>query len=217
MSNVLIVAAHPDDEVLGCACAIQKHKEEGDHVSVLFMSNDGVGRYPANQSLIQRDIQKAQEILGIDKVYQENFIDQGMDIVQLTALISPIEKLVRDNKINVVYTHNSNDLNKDHRLSSEATIIACRPVPGSTVTKLLMYWVPSFSELRTANNFNPNIGINAVESLSNKIRAMEAYESELREFPHPRSSLGLECHAKSFGMMFGFKAAEAFQLVYDRS
>jgi LmbE family N-acetylglucosaminyl deacetylase len=217
MSNILVVAAHPDDEVLGCGCAILAHKEKGDTVSVLYMTNDAKGRYPDDPSMLQRDLQKVQKMLGIDNLIQRHFTDQGLDGYKLTMLITQVEQAVREHKIDTVYTHFSNDLNKDHRLVSEATIVACRPVPGSTITKLLMYWVPSYSELRSTPHFNATVGIDATKRLAKKFAAMEAYESELREYPHPRSSLGIQYHAKTFGMQFGLEAAEPFQLIYDRT
>ena len=174
MSNVLVVAAHPDDEVLGCGCAIQAHKEKGDNVSVLFMTGDAKGRYPKDASLLQRDLQKVQEILGIDHIHQRRFVDQALDGYKLTMLITQIEQVIKSDEIDTVYTHFSNDLNKDHRLVSEATTIACRPVPNGTVTKYLMYWVPSYSALRTHNHFNANVGVDASDKLVNKIAAMEA-------------------------------------------
>ena len=221
MSNVLIVAAHPDDEVLGCGIAIQYHKAKGDRVYMLMMTYGSEWRYDSlnHQSKLDRDVKAMIKILGVDFVDKHYFPHQGLDTIKLTELITPIEKTIEHRKIDIVYTHHYGEVNKDHRLVYEATITACRPTPTCGVKTLLSYWIPSSSEwMRYDNNiFTPNYIIEATEDqLELKIKAMEAYQSELREWPHPRSCEGLKTYAKTFGMQFGIPYAEPFQLLYNK-
>jgi len=223
MSNVLIVAAHPDDEVLGCGIAIQHHKQRKDNVHVLIMTFGAKLRYQdeAEKHLIKDIKQANKEILNVDSVAWHQFPDQGLDTIKLTDLIIPIEKYVNHYQIDIVYTHHYGDINKDHRLVYEATITACRPTPSCWVKKLLSYWVPSSSEwMRYDENnaFKPNFIIKAnKEQLDIKINALSAYASEVRHWPHPRSFEGIRTYAKIFGSQFGMDLAEPFQLLYDRS
>ena len=227
MSNVLIIAAHPDDEVLGCGIAIQHHIKLKDTVYVMFMTYDAQGRYKTNPSQLTQDINRAAKILGYTTIPVEpyycgymGFPDQGLDTIRLTDLNQLIEKNISNYEIDIVYTHHYGDINKDHRLTYEATITACRPTPECRIKGLYTYWVPSSSEWMSYddnNSFKPNLIIEATKiQLDNKIEAMKTYSSELRNYPHPRSVEGLKIVTESFGLQFGRKFVETFQQLYCR-
>lgn len=219
-NNVLIVAAHPDDEVLGCGIAIQYHIARGDQVTVLIMTSDDKIRYN-DPTKLYVDIKNAQTLLKFHYLDLRSYPDQGLDTIRLTELAQAIEAAIEKDFIEIVYTHHYGDVNKDHRLTYEATITACRPTPTCQVKELYAYWVPSSSEWMSYddnNSFKPSFIIEATEDqLNNKIEAMKAYESELREYPHPRSIKGIRVTAEFFGMQFGKKLVEPFQQLYRRT
>lgn len=222
MSNILIVAAHPDDEVLGCAGVIQYHKSIGDKVIVLIMTYADNGRYPNDNGKLLKDIDAAKSILGWDRTELMHYKDQGLDLIRLTELAQVVEKVIEKDQINIVYTHHYGDINKDHRMCYEATITACRPTPFCGVEKLFSYWIPSSSEWMSYddnNEFKANflIDLSVDDRLKKKIQAMKAYQSEVRKYPHPRSEKGLQVNAEFFGLKFGCKQVEPFQMLYDRS
>jgi N-acetylglucosamine malate deacetylase 1 len=217
--KVLVIAAHPDDEVLGCGGTIAKHKNTGDHVTVLIMA-DGVNSRDEkfqNESVSERRAcaKKANNILKVDDLVFLSFPDNKMDTVPLLEIIKSIENVMLELCPDTVYTHSSSDLNIDHRIVHKASITACRAFPNQTVKQLLFFEVPSSTEWRTSsatNIFNPNWFSDISDTLNIKLKALSTYEKELHEFPHPRSLDAVECLAKWRGSSSGFFAAEAFEL-----
>lgn len=217
MNNILVVTAHADDEALGCGIAIQQHIQNGDSVKVLMMIHEHE-RYDDSTQLLN-DIHQSQKILGYDGLRILRYPDQSLDTIRLTKLAQEIEKVLDEDAIDIVYTHHYNDINKDHRLTYEATITACRPTPSCNVKELYGCWIPSSSEWMPYDNnsFKPNYIIEATEEqLNQKIKAMQAYKSEIRQPPHPRSERGIRTTAEAFGLQFGVNFAEAFQQYYRR-
>ena len=219
VKNILVVAAHPDDEILGCGATMARHTEEGDRVTVLIMA-DGVGaRNPADQSsaLVQRQTaaRAANKILGVDDVTLLTYPDNRMDIVPLLDIVQDIDKVIRHCVPDIVYTHHSGDVNVDHRMVSEAAVVACRSTPGFSVKQLLFFETASSTEWRPPMPgmvFNPNYFVNISNYLTLKLQALEMYSEELRSFPHPRSSAAIAHLAAWRGATVGVEAAEAFEL-----
>ena len=217
--NVLVVAAHPDDEILGCGATMARHVAEGDRVTVLLLA-DGVGaRDPENQALALAERQgaarAANKILGVNEVTLLTYPDNRMDSVAFLDIVQDIEKVMRNCKPEIVYTHHAGDVNIDHRLVSEAVVVACRPTPGFSVRQLLLFETASSTEWRPAAcnvSFAPNYFVNISNYLALKLEALDVYAEELRDFPHPRSKMAIAHLAAWRGATVGVEAAEAFEL-----
>jgi N-acetylglucosamine malate deacetylase 1 len=217
--RIAVVAAHPDDEVIGCGGTIAKHVSTGDSVSVLILGEGATSRLEqrdrdaasAELSRLSRGAREAHAILGTTALTLLGFPDNRLDQTDLLDIIKVVEKFLDDVRPHVVYTHFPHDLNIDHRIVSDAVQTACRQVPASQVEQVLLFEVASSTEWRmNAPAFAPNHFVDVSQTLSLKLRALAAFESELRAWPHPRSLEGLEHLAHWRGATVGCGAAEAF-------
>ena len=219
--TILILAAHPDDEVLGCGGTIAKLADEGAIIHVAFLA-DGVFSRVGETAIQQEELnvrraaaQEACSILGVRSVSFGNFPDNRMDTVALLDITKAAEKLIAEHQPNTVFTHHAGDVNIDHRRMHEAVVTACRPQHGHPVKTLLCFEVPSSTEWQppgSATAFMPNWFVDITASLERKLTALDAYASELRPWPHPRSRQGVEHLARWRGATIGVDAAEAFML-----
>ena len=219
--SMLIFAAHPDDEVLGCGGTIAKQADEGAIIHVAFLA-DGVFSRAVDQVKMQEELrirraaaQKACEILGVKSVSFGDFPDNRMDTVPLLDITKALEELIAVHQPEVVFTHHAGDVNIDHRRMHEATVTACRPQRGHPVKTLLCFEVPSSTEWQlpgSAPVFAPNWFVDISYTLDRKFAALDAYAAELRDWPHPRSRQGVEHLARWRGATVGVDAAEAFML-----
>lgn len=222
--NVLVVAAHPDDEVLGAGCAMAAHAQEGDSVFV-YVATDGCGArkekgYDAKRvEELRAHCQKAAKLLGVKKVFFGEFEDQMLDVTPVSNIAKAVEKVLLEAKPEVVYAHSNADMNKDHRILFEATMIACRPhsSSGAGVKKVLSFEILSSTEWGTQalkTSFSPNYFVNASKGLlEKKTTAFACYATEGRPDPHPRSQRGIEILAAYRGFQAGVAHAEAFEIV----
>ena len=216
--SILVVAAHPDDEVLGCGGTIARHVSEGDSVVVVFMTNGVSARGAKKGSLADLERQKmsrfALQNLGIDDVYYESFPDNKMDTIPLIDIVRVIELYVLDSKPRVVYTHFSHDLNIDHRITHQAVMTACRPQKSSTVKEIYCFEVLSSTEWNSISEikFNPNKFVNITEYYDKKIKALSEYKQEMRVSPHSRSFECVDALTTYRGSIVGLKRAEAFEI-----
>lgn len=216
MTVILVIAAHPDDEALGCGGAIAKHSRDGDTVHILFLA-DGVGARGSKDSLEERNEAafKAAEILGAQPPRFLDLPDNRMDSMELLAVVQPIEKVIEELKPEVVYTHHRGDLNVDHAITHKAVMTACRGLPDHPVRQILSFEVPSSTEWQTPEPslaFVPNWFVDIAEVYELKQKALEAYAEEMRDFPHARSFKALEALATWRGASVGVPVAEAFKL-----
>ena len=217
--RVLVVAAHPDDEVLGCGGTIAKFAQAGAEVQIAFLA-DGVGARgkAAHARMLKqrRDAaSKACRILGAQPPSFGEFADNRMDSVDLLDVIQSVEALIDRHAPETVFTHHGGDLNVDHRVLHEAVITACRPQRGQSVRELLFFEVPSSTEWHapgSAAAFTPNWFVDISRTMQIKQQALAAYAMEMRPWPHPRSSEGVEALARWRGATIGAEAAEAFML-----
>jgi LmbE family N-acetylglucosaminyl deacetylase len=219
--NVLVIAAHPDDEVLGCGATMAKHAAAGDKVHVLIMAEgltardstrDRGARTPELGKLAQ-SARAAAAALGAEPPTLLEFPDNRMDSVDLLDIVKAVEETVARVKPTVVYTHHGSDLNVDHRRVHEAVVTACRPVPGQPVKTLLFFEVASSTEWQaTGEAFAPNWFNDVSATMKKKLQALKCYESEMRPWPHARSLEALEALARWRGATAGCEAAEAFVL-----
>lgn len=214
---VLVVAAHTDDEAMGCGGTIARHVAEGDQVHLLFMT-DGVGsREVIAEEATERlnAAHQAAKVLGVHSFTNLNFPDNRMDSVTLLDIVKEIEAKITEIQPEVIYTHHLGDLNIDHQVTHKAVMTACRPQPGFCVKQIYTFEVLSSSEWQTPEliPFIPNVFIDITDYLATKMQALQAYQEEMRDVPHTRSLEHLELLAKHRGYTVGVKAAEGFMLV----
>ena len=221
--TALVVAAHPDDEVLGCGGWMARMADEGWHVHVLILAEGATSRMPTRDregdvvllSELVLSAQRAGAILGARSVQLEAFADNRMDGVELLDVVKRIEKQVEQLSPEHVLTHHLGDVNVDHAVIHQAVAAACRPLPGSSVRELLYFEVPSSTEWRPAHSsraFEPTLFVDVSATLTRKLEALRAYQSEMRPFPHPRSLEAVEHLARWRGATVGCAAAESFAI-----
>jgi LmbE family N-acetylglucosaminyl deacetylase len=219
MRKVLVVAAHPDDEVLGCGGTIAWHTQQGDDVHVLIMAEGitsrGKGQSDDKLNQLMSASLHANEILGVQHVEFKSLPDNRLDSLDRLDITQEIEKKVDNIKPDIIYTHHSGDVNVDHRRIHESVITACRPMPGNHIGTLLCFEIASSTEWQTPISnqvFAPNWFVDISETLEIKMQALKAYESEMRPWPHVRSYRSLEYLARWRGATIGVDAAESFML-----
>ncbi|MBU2540197.1 PIG-L family deacetylase [Patescibacteria group bacterium] len=224
--KILIIAAHPDDETLGCGGTIAKLKKEGSQISCLFLGQgkssrhlrgkDKKSKIEKEQVALKEEASKAAKILGISKVFFENFPDQQYETIPLIKIIKSIEKVKGQIKPDTIFTHHSGDLNLDHQITLKAVLTACRPVRGETVKKIYSFEVLSSTEWgipKRKDCFVPNYFVDISKTLSQKIKALDCYKSELKKYPHPRSLKAIKIIAQRWGTVVGKNFVEAFELI----
>ena len=221
--TILIVAAHPDDEVLGCGGTIARLKEEGHNVFTAILGEGITSRYnertaadPSLLSALHGHSRHVSELLGVKDLFLFNLPDNRFDTIPLIDITKTVEGLIDKVKPEIVYTHHAGDLNMDHVITHRAVLTATRPMPGCPVKTLLAYEIPSATEWgfgQLVPIFRPNTFVDISSTIVKKIKAMEIYESELRLFPHPRSPEAIRAIAQVRGCAAGVFAAEAFELI----
>lgn len=215
----LIIAAHPDDEVLGCGGTIINHVKQGDKVTLVILTDGAGTRYKKKMvNVLRQGAMKCAKVMGVSKVIFKNLPNQLLDAVPIAKVIREIEDVIGRVRPDVVYTHDKGDLNRDHAVIYEATLVAARPLPGGAVKKLFTYFVPSSSEYNDVDEkavFIPNVFVDIGKSIDKKIKAFACYKSELRAHPHPRALKALKIYAQRWGIQSGIEYAEAFRLIRE--
>lgn len=228
MDNVLVVAAHPDDEVLGCGATMAAHARRGDRVRVLIVGEGATSRAPGRSRSawaktlrrLQTMARKANEQLGVSAIEFLGLPDNRLDTVPLLRIVQSVEAVAARFRPAIVYTHHAGDLNVDHRRVNDAVRTAFRPLPGAPTSTLLFFEVPSSTEWSAgvaANEFAPHWFVDVSSTLTDKLAALRVYAPEMRDFPHPRSFEAVEHLARWRGASIGVAAAEAFVLGRHRA
>ncbi len=219
--RVLIVVAHPDDEILGCGGLLAKYSKTS-AFRVVFIAEGSSCRFEATEeSEISAAIQartesaiSALKSLGVRDIHFTNKVCGKLDQTPILELNKCIEKHISEFKPTSIISHSAKDANSDHRRVSEAALMATRPGALNTVTNLFACEILSSSEWAFLESFSPNYFITLTqEDLHKKISALEIYESEIREFPFPRSARGVTTLAQFRGMQSAQEFAESFQLI----
>ena len=218
-SKVLIIVAHPDDETIGLGGTIAKHLYDGDEVYALAMT-DGVG---SRESTKETDVKNrlcaahsASKELGFKWLDILNYPDNKLDSIPLLNIIKSLEKFKRKINPKLIYTHSSSDLNIDHRIINEAVLTAFRPQPNEVWNEIRNFEIPSatdYGHKSVTNSFCPNLYIDISAFWDIKLKALQQYSEEIREFPHSRSYEGVENLAKYRGSQVGLKYAESFEVL----
>ena len=210
--SVLVIAAHPDDELLGCGGTVALHTQAGDNVvSVIACEGESL-RYGVGQVGQAEHMRLAAETLGVRDVRLLGFPDQRLDTITLTDLIHPLEQIVREVRPSIVYGQHGGDVNRDHELLFKALLVATRPTE-SFIETVYAFDTASSTEWAYPRTFIPDTWVDISSTLDVKLSAMACYESELRPYPHPRSLKALEYRARAFGNQVCMEAAEVFMTV----
>ena len=221
--SVLVVAAHPDDEILGCGGTMTRLAREGREVRIAILAEGMSSRYAHREDADPRQLQQlharaqqAADKVGAKEVVLCKLPDNRLDTVPLLEVVKLVEELVARFRPEVIYTHHPGDLNVDHGVVHRAVLTATRPVAGQCVRDIYAFEVPSSTEWafqRLEPSFRPSVFVDITETLETKIEALTCYDTETRKFPHPRSAEALRAIAKRWGSVVGLPAVEAFELI----
>lgn len=220
-NKILIIAAHPDDEILGCGGTVARLIKEG-HEAYTLILGEGItsrdrdrNRDKREQELkeLKAQIYKSNNIIGIKEVFIYDFPDNRFDTVPLIDIVKVIEEIKDKIKPHTIFTHYREDLNIDHRITYNAVLTATRPLLNETVKQIYSFEVISSTEWNYPLSFSPDVFFDITDTIDLKLKAMNEYKSELREFPHPRSLEGITLNAKFWGMKSGLKYSEAFKCI----
>jgi len=212
--KVLVVVAHPDDEVLGCGATIAKHIKKGDEVQVVFIADGFSSRHDGenrNFSAIE-----ASKSLGCNHPIFLNFPDNRLDTIPLLDIVQKLESIVFDYLPNIVYTHHLGDLNIDHQVTNRATMTACRPHQDSCIEEIYACEILSATHWNSHsdhNAFNPNYFVEVSDYMDLKNDALQCYSGEMRDFPNARSFQTVKNLASLRGSIVGVGNAEAFLII----
>ncbi|MBX3057503.1 MAG: PIG-L family deacetylase [Anaerolineae bacterium] len=217
--NVLVIATHPDDEVLGCGGVMARHTAVGDSVSLLVVTR-GIPELFSTEFIEQgrRELRQANELLGVTDIHFLDFPAPKLDTVPGYELAAAINRKIRELQPHTIYLPHRGDIHADHQAVFQAALVAARPIDGCPVRKLLCYETMSETEWAVPVGdqvFTPTLFVDITEFLPLKLQAMACYQSQIKEFPHPRSLQTLEALARLRGATVSLPAAEAFMLVRE--
>lgn len=220
--TVLVVAAHPDDELLGCGGTLARHVAAKDAVHIFIAGEGATSRPDAPKDLVAElrgHAAQAAEIIGAKPPRFGGLPDNRLDELPLLEMTQRVEAEIANVRPSIIYTHHGGDLNKDHRLLHQAVVTACRPQTGSSVRAIYTYETASSTEWSSTSidseGFRPTRFVDISDHLERKLRALACYKSEMRPFPHSRSIEGVRALAVWRGAMSGSAAAEAFMVVRE--
>jgi len=219
--TILVVAAHPDDEILGCGGTIKRLVDEGCTAYALILGEGITSRDEKRDrdertieiKELKKQVNEANRIIGVKEVFLHDFPDNRFDTVALLDIVKVIEKVKNELQPDIIFTHYENDLNIDHQITYKAVLTATRPMKEECVKELYSFEILSSTEWNYPLSFSPDVFFDISDYMEHKKKAMQIYKSELNDFPHPRSLEGMDISAKSWGLKVGYKYAEAFKTV----
>lgn len=221
MSKVLVVAAHPDDEVLGCCGTLLKRREGGDDISILILGEGITARFSndnsvdrSNFNVLYSESKAVAKSIGVKKHTIMGFPDNKFDSVPLLDVVRAVETIKNEVGPDIVFTHFRDDLNIDHKITFDAVITACRPQSSETVREICCFETPSATEYNyTKTKFSPNLFVDIGDYVEKKIDVVSMYQSETKKYPHPRSLEYVKSLASVRGISVGVEYAEAFEII----
>jgi LmbE family N-acetylglucosaminyl deacetylase len=218
MTRVLVVTAHPDDEVLGMGGTVAAHAvDRRDSVRILCVTDGSSAQYVGDAQKMQQkneDARRAAHELGVEDFVHRNLPDMRLDTVPHIEVNAVIEEHIRDLRPEIVYAPHP-DVNLDHCALFDSVLVATRPFPDQPVRRVLTYATVSSTEWSAAgrNWFVPNWFVDVTSTMERKLAAFRCYATEHRAYPHPRSERALRAHGEYFGASVGCEYAEPFVLV----
>ena len=221
--GILIIAAHPDDEILGCGGTMARLVKEGHEIFIAILGEGVTSRHDSRDvashsetETLHDNCRKVADLINVKDLFMYDLPDNRFDTVPLLDIIKVVENLIGQIKPSCIYTHNGGDLNIDHELTHRAVITAARPMSDCPVKDIYAFEVPSSTDWAFQQfepRFRPTVFTDISETIEIKIKAMKFYESEIRSFPHPRSPEALRINAQRWGSVVGCECAEAFELI----
>ena len=225
-NRIMIVVAHPDDELLGLGATMHKLIQETNVITHVVILGEGItsrsdtrdtNKWKSELEVHHYNILQAQKSIGYHSLITYDFPDNRFDTVALLDIVKVIEKEKESFQPDIIFTHHGGDLNIDHQRTFEAVLTACRPLKNEIVKTIISFETPSGTEWRASSDpkhFIPNLFIEVnKENIEMKIKGMESYKFEKREYPHPRSSQSLTIQAQRWGIVIGSEFAEAFCVI----
>lgn len=219
MKKILIIAAHPDDEIIGCSASVARLINKDYEAFTLILGEGITSRTEEEKETkeklkeLKRNAIQANKIIGVKEVFFEDLPDNKFDEIPLLTIIKSIERIKKKVKPSLVFTHFKNDLNIDHRRTFEAAITAFRPIENEKCKKIYSFPILSSTEWNYPISFSPDTFVNIKETIKFKLDALKLYKSEIREFPHPRSIKGVKISARYWGISVGLEYVEPFKTV----
>ena len=223
MEKILVVAAHPDDEILGCGGTIARYSKSGSAVYCLILGEGAIARYPNRKKvcfkrveILKRQAKISAGIIGIKKIFFSGFPDNSFDTIPILKIVKEIERIKENIRPAIIYTHHYGDLNVDHCVTYNAVLTACRPIKGETVKEIYAFGVPSSTEWAgpgKGTHFIPDTFVDISQTIDKKIAALRCYKTEIRPYPHPRSIKGIKLLAAKLGLEAGLRFAESFETI----
>ncbi len=220
--KILVIVAHPDDDILGCGGTLHKAVKKKSKIKVIYFGEGVSSRFPIGKELSKESLKakrtreleakKALKVLNIKDFKFGNRFCTKFDKYPLSEFISEAEKIISNFKPNIIFTHSNRDLNIDHGIVHKAVMTASRPKMTNTIKQIYSFEVPCSSNWIYEDKFNPNVYVDISKSIKIKQKAFQVYKNEIRPFPFPRSKIGIDTLAKFRGMQSGLKYAEAFRL-----
>ena len=222
MKKIMLVAAHPDDELLGSAGTLLLYKKKGYNIKIIFLSDGESSRNISENKkkfLIKKRKSQAKKISKLCKFTEPAFAefpDNRLDTISMLTIVKFVENEIKKFKPTIIITHNENDLNIDHKLTIKAVVTATRPSTKTFVKSIYCCETPSstennFSKIKV--NFNPNLYFDISKFIDQKIKLLKIYKNEIKSYPHSRSLEGIKVLAKYRGTQIGVKYAEAFYIL----
>jgi LmbE family N-acetylglucosaminyl deacetylase len=223
--KTLVIAAHPDDEVLGAGASVARWIDEGREVAVAILGEGETSRSARREAadpelvrMLERRAEQACRTLGLcEPPRMLRLADNRFDTLPLLEIVQRVEGLIAEFEPELVLTHHGGDLNIDHALTFRAVMTALRPTPSSRVRELRVFEIASSTEWafgRFGTSFSPDVFVDVRATLQRKLDALACYDTESRPFPHPRSAQALEALARTRGAQAGLHAAEAFETIW---
>lgn len=221
-NKILVIAPHPDDEVLGCGGTIAKHSQNGDEVYIAIVTNGHLGApelfSKEGTQKVRSEALQSHQILGVKETYFLDFPAPRLDTIPSYQLSIAISKIIKERGITTLYIPHRGDIHKDHRIAYEAALVAARPINNCPVKKILAYetlseteWAPPFGD----DAFIPTVFKSIEGFLDKKLEAFACFSTQIKEFPHPRSIKTIEILSNLRGATVGMNNVEAFMLIRE--
>jgi len=220
-NKILIISPHPDDETLGCGGTILKHKDKGDEINWLIVTKmfEKHGWKKKEIFLRKKEIKNVSKQYKFKKVFELNLPASRLDEINISKIIKKFVDIIKLSRPNTIYLPFSSDVHTDHQITYKAAKSCLKWFRHPYIKNALMYETVSETNFNfsTKNFFNPNRFIDITNQFEKKIKIMQLYKSEIKNHPFPRSKESIKAISLLRGSQSGYKFAEAFQTIFDRS